>query len=518
MLLIIKLLKYFAEITDFYENSKSLLPDPDLIVPSIIVALFKKSSNRFVQFLLANASFISTCVVLVSTLVSVIFGILFFLRKFQLEAVVFGQMLADQNWDNSLGNYGEKIHTSGRDYISGQVNVLFSDISDSESVEKIEEKTLFLWDTIYDSYFKPRTESKPLYNVTLTHNLSSNTTEFKIGSDNQFGSESETDEFESRFVSIRSIGSELEGIMETTSETFFEFLGKNQEIINSLFKNVYDILEKNAHILYYSVQTVGTIGLYGGMSIINFVVATVIFLMSLFYVMSASTGKVFYPIQFIMTLAPTYDSSQGGITDYTQIIQDAILSVFGASLKMALFHGLFTYLTHTVFKIPIRYIPAFCASICAVLPFVGTYWLALPGALYLFFIKQQKLHSISLFLIHLLPLFFVDPAIYGDVSQGHPYFTALAVAGGLYCFGFEGAIIGPLILCMLLSFVSIYRRVIRRQNDESEVLRKKGRGRGTSFNGKAGKTPVMREHAVQVATATAEVIKVFSARRNSSNR
>ena len=184
---------------------------------------------------------------------------------------------------------------------------------------------------------------------------------------------------------------------------------------------------------------------------------------------------------------------------------------------MALFHGFFTYLTHTVFNIPIRYVPAFCASICAVLPFIGTYWMSLPGSLYLFFIKQQKLHSIGLFLIHLLPLFFVDPAIYGDVSQGHPYFTALAVAGGLYCFGFEGAIIGPLILCMLLSFVSIYRRVIRKQNDENESMRRK---RGVSFNGTKGeeKTPVNREHAVQVATATAEVIKVFSARRDSSNR
>ena len=221
-----------------------------------------------------------------------------------------------------------------------------------------------------------------------------------------------------------------------------------------------------------------------------------------------------------------HGSDHSGTTDYTQIIQDAILSVFGASLKMALFHGLFTYLTHTTFEIPIRYIPAFLASICAVLPFIGTYWLSFPGALYLFFIKQQKLHSIALFLIHLLPLFFVDPAIYGDVSQGHPYFTALAVAGGLYCFGFEGAIIGPLILCMLLSFVSIYRRVIRRQNDENAEARRKSEEKDRKDKEKKGgdinagsKTPSMnREHAVQVATATAEVIKVFSSRRNSSNR
>lgn len=50
---------------------------------------------------------------------------------------------------------------------------------------------------------------------------------------------------------------------------------------------------------------------------------------------------------------------------------------------------------------------------------------------------------------------------------GHPYLTGLAIAGGMYWMGGQGAIFGPLILCM---FIGIFEVASAALKSESERL------------------------------------------------
>lgn len=55
-------------------------------------------------------------------------------------------------------------------------------------------------------------------------------------------------------------------------------------------------------------------------------------------------------------------------------LEDSVSSVLVATMKLSLFHGLFTWLTHTVFGAHVVYLPAILASLLAAAPFLETYW------------------------------------------------------------------------------------------------------------------------------------------------
>lgn len=129
-----------------------------------------------------------------------------------------------------------------------------------------------------------------------------------------------------------------------------------------------------------------------------------------------------------------------------EAIEASVSSVLIASAKLALFHGLFMWLTHTIFGARVVFLPAgkflivfdfdlffiekfiqfiyanellflVFAGILAAVPFLGTYWCSLPAFLDLWLIQDRFVLGIILVLIHVIfPTTFVDPAIYADVS------------------------------------------------------------------------------------------------------
>lgn len=137
-------------------------------------------------------------------------------------------------------------------------------------------------------------------------------------------------------------------------------------------------------------------------------------------------------------------------------LEDSVSSVLVATMKLSLFHGLFTWLTHTVFGAHVVFLPSILASILAAAPFLETYWCCVPAFLDLWLSQDRFYLGLTLVLVHFIIPPNFNPIIHSEIKGGgHPYLTALSIVGGMYLFGIEGAILGPLLLCLLVVLSSI---------------------------------------------------------------
>ncbi|CAK1550481.1 unnamed protein product [Leptosia nina] len=101
------------------------------------------------------------------------------------------------------------------------------------------------------------------------------------------------------------------------------------------------------------------------------------------------------------------------------------------------------------------------AAVLGAAPFLGPYLAGIPAALDVW-LQGRPMAAIMLPIAQAAPIAFLDAAVYAEIKDGgHPYVTGLAIAGGIFYLGPEGAILGPLLLCCLMVVLNLSSTFLR---------------------------------------------------------
>ncbi|KAL6780470.1 hypothetical protein ACKKBF_B13030 [Auxenochlorella protothecoides x Auxenochlorella symbiontica] len=187
-----------------------------------------------------------------------------------------------------------------------------------------------------------------------------------------------------------------------------------------------------------------------GLGVVKAALQATLFLALLYYLLAAPQD----PLAKALGVLPL---SEAGRERAALELNQALSGVLLASAKLMAFHGVFTWLTFRVFGVPLAYTAAVLSAVCALLPFIPTYAVALPGS-GLLAAQGHIPGAIVLLLVHWGAYYLGDTLILEDIPGGHPYLLSLGILGGIWTFDnpFQGCLFGPILLSLLSAFYRLH--------------------------------------------------------------
>jgi len=145
-------------------------------------------------------------------------------------------------------------------------------------------------------------------------------------------------------------------------------------------------------------------------------------------------------------------------------LKDSINRIFRGTFIIAIAQGILAYVGFIIFGIPNAIIWAVVAGIASFIPTVGTSIVAIPAILFLFF-NGMNMQALGLLLWSILLIGTIDnilnPYIISKDTEIPSLFILFAILGGISLIGPLGILIGPLVLSLLYSLISIYKKSLK---------------------------------------------------------
>ncbi|XP_026314827.1 transmembrane protein 245 isoform X2 [Hyposmocoma kahamanoa] len=331
-----------------------------------------------------------------------------------------------EGWEDKLDSLLDNAYTYGREGISKGVKSILKE-GDADKIARVEQQILEIWDRLYQSWVSGHFAAQVGPQV------------------DQSAIQDSWDNFVSDVTNTPDIF-DYSGVVA--------WVQANLGTLSAIATSVWAPLASNVSLLAGSLGAFASLLLSGGSTIINMFINLVVFFTTLFYLL-ASSNALYKPVEVITQVQPNFGPRLG------IALSVAINQVFRASFKMALFYGLWTWLVHNLFGAKVVYLPSVLAAVLGAAPFLGPYLAGIPAALDVW-LQGRPMAALMLPIAQAAPIAFLDAAVYAEIKDGgHPYVTGLAIAGGIFYLGPEGAILGPLLLCCLMVVLNLSSTFLR---------------------------------------------------------
>ncbi|KAI6241744.1 hypothetical protein M3Y99_00337300 [Aphelenchoides fujianensis] len=394
-----------------------------ITIPGPLRQFFKilfTSDKYLIVLLKKKVDFISS----VSVMATIAFGSIFFLiftafslhgETVHLAKLTTNVLSSNPEWlktvsnfteeqlnEKEIDNYVEQAYQQSRTWLASNIRSL-ADPKDTKRADQLEEQAKALVDNLYHLW----EERSHMFNNAST------TAVVPKGGD-LFG----------QLMSVTNL--------ETLKGEIVAVVKDNIDSVISIAQSLWKVIALNISVLYTIAWSVLGFVLGFGFELLSFVVEIIVFLTVVYYLL-ASSNEQWLPLRWVSDITPAIQASESRYSIATAI-ESAISSVFVLSAKMSIFYGLYTYFVTTVFDLNILYA-----------------------------VRGETAATVVFILVSIAPLFFADVTFYSEVKNSHPYVTGLAVLGGVNCFGLQGAIFGPIILCCLIVAVNVYAEFAKKR-------------------------------------------------------